>query len=95
MTEYNRIPCRHEKNTSQPLALILTKRIRFYYDWSYGKYGGILLPPTCKINYVITQNDFVNIQLIYENFQQNYMYFHLQKYVNMQDYYVDMRLKSC
>ena len=49
------------------------------YDFNYksAKYCGILLPPTCKINYV-------NIPLIYGNMQHNY--------VDMQHTFVDMRL---
>ena len=27
-----------------------------------GSYGGILLPPTCKINYVNMQNNYVDVQ---------------------------------
>ena len=33
-------------------------------------YGGILLPPTCKINYVNMQHNYANIRLIYVDMQQ-------------------------
>ena len=49
-----------------------------------GIYGGILLPPTCKINYVNMQHNYVHMRLIYVNMQHNY--------VNMRLIYVNMRL---
>ena len=36
-------------------------------------YGGILLPPTCKINYVNMQHNYVNMRLIYVDMQHNYV----------------------
>ena len=32
----------------------------------------VLLPPTCKINYVNMQHNYVNMQLMYVNMQDNY-----------------------
>ena len=40
-------------------------------------YGGILLPPTCKINYVNMQNNYVNMRLIYVDMQHNYVDMHV------------------
>ena len=54
-------------------------------------YGGILLPPTCKINYVNMRDNYVNMRLIYFNMQHNYVDM-LHKYVNMRDNYVNIRL---
>ena len=34
-------------------------------------YGGILLPPTCKINYVNMQHNYVNMRPIYVDMQHN------------------------
>ena len=36
-------------------------------------YNGILLPPTCKINYVNMQHNYVNMRLIYVDMQHNYV----------------------
>lgn len=36
-------------------------------------YGGIILPPICKINYVIMQHNYVNMPLIYVNMQHHYL----------------------
>ena len=55
------------------------------------KYGGILLPLTCKINYVNMRDNYVNMRLIYVNMQHNYVDMQ-HKYVNMRDNYVNMRL---
>jgi hypothetical protein len=33
------------------------------------EYGGIFLPPTCKINYVNMQENYVNMQKNYVNMQ--------------------------
>ena len=52
--------------------------------------GGILLPPTCKINYVYMQNNNVHMRLIYVDMQNNYVNMRLV-YVNMQHNYVHMR----
>ena len=35
-------------------------------------YGGILLPPTFKINYVNVQHNYVNMRLIYVDMQHKY-----------------------
>ena len=40
-------------------------------------YGGILLPPTCKINYVNMQHNYVNMRLIYVDMQHNYVDMHV------------------
>ena len=37
--------------------------------WYFRFYGGILLPPTCKINYVNMQHNYVNMRLIYVDMQ--------------------------
>ena len=39
--------------------------LRFYYGIQGLLYGGILLPPTCKINYVNMQHNYVYKQDIY------------------------------
>jgi hypothetical protein len=36
-------------------------------------YGGIFLPPTCKINYVNMQENYVIMQENYVNMQENYV----------------------
>ena len=36
-------------------------------------YGGILLPPPRKVNYVNMQHTYANMRLIYVNMQQNYV----------------------
>ena len=36
-------------------------------------FGGILLPPTCKINNVNMQHNYVNMRLIYVDMQHNYV----------------------
>jgi hypothetical protein len=36
-------------------------------------YGGIFLPPTCKINYDNMQENYVNMQENYANMQENYV----------------------
>ena len=42
-------------------------------QWNrYVIYGGILLPPTSKINYVNMQHNYVNMRLIYVDMQHNY-----------------------
>ena len=50
-------------------------------------YGGILLPPTCKINYVNIQHNYVNMRLIYVDMQHNYDIIYLtcrgQKYATI------------
>ena len=40
-------------------------------------YGGILLPPTCKINYVNMQHNNVNRRLIYVDMHHNYVDMHV------------------
>ena len=35
-------------------------------------YGGILMPPKCKINNVNMQHNYVHVRLIYVNMQDNY-----------------------
>ena len=42
-------------------------------DWDKRlfSYGGILLPPSCKINYVNMQHNYVDIRLIYVDMQHN------------------------
>ena len=40
-------------------------------------YGGILLPPTCKINYVNMQHNYVNMRRIYVDMQHNYVDMHV------------------
>ena len=36
-------------------------------------HGGIILPPRCKINYVNTQQKYVNILIIYVDLQRNHV----------------------
>ena len=65
----------------------------YYLHWGLNTmvYGGILLPPTWKINYVNMQHNYVNMRLIYVNMQHNYVNMRLI-YVIMQHYYINMRL---
>ena len=57
------------------------KLMRVIYSLGY---GSILLPSTCKKNYVNMQHIYVNMRLIYVNMQHSY--------VHMQHNYVHMRL---
>ena len=48
------------------------------------QYGGKLLPPACKMNYVYRQHNYVHMGLIYVSIQHNYV--HMQhSYVNMEN----------
>ena len=46
-------------------------------DWDKRlfSYGGILLPPSCKINYVNMQHNYVDIRLFMEHNYVNVIYF--------------------
>ena len=46
------------------------------FTW-LSSYGDILLPPTCKINYVNMQHNYVNMRLIYVDMQHNYVDMHV------------------
>ena len=59
---------------------------------TYGLYGSILLPNTCKISYVNIQPMYVNMQLDNVNMQQNYDDMQ-HSYVKMQYNYVNMLLE--
>ena len=48
-----------------------------FYHKIIESYGGILLPPTCKINYVNMQHNYVNMRLIYVDMQHNYVDMHV------------------
>ena len=60
----------HKTNESRDLK---TKTV----SWWNVSYGGILLPPTCKINYVNIQHNYVNMRLIYIHMQHNYVDMHV------------------
>ena len=51
--------------------------LRFYYGIHGLLYGGILLPPTCKINYVNMQHNYVNMRLINVDMHHIYVDMHV------------------
>jgi hypothetical protein len=51
-----------------PHYLIICSRSDIHFLGMY-VYGGIFLPPTCKINYVNMQENYVNMQENYVNMQ--------------------------
>ena len=56
----------------------------FFQKWYQASlYGGILLPPICKIRYGNMQHKYVKMRLIYDNMQQNFVSMRYN-YVNMQ-----------
>lgn len=51
-------------------------------------YGGIFLPPTCKINYVNMQENYVNMQYNYVYMQDNYVDMQISNRLRDSDYYM-------
>ena len=58
------------------------------------RYGGILLPPSCKIVYVNMRHNNIPMRHSYGNMQHNYVDMQ-HNYVNMQNNYVPVRPRLC
>ena len=78
----------NKKTPTKALATIyIRKLLRLKVEKDFNLYGGIFLPPICKMNYV-------NISLIYVSMQRNYAEMQ-HNYLDIQESYFDMRLKLC